>query len=256
MEILSSTTVLQEWGSNTLAIACFAAFCVGMAKGGVPTIGMLAVPVMALIMPPLKGAAILLPIFILTDMISVWLYRHHFSRPNLKILIPAGLIGVIIGWATASIVSERFVSLMIGTLGLGFCCYFVIKQRFFKKAQSVSILKGSICGILSGFTSFISHAGSPPYQVYMLPQRLDKLTFIGTTTLTFAIINLAKIWPYATLLPYQKADFTLAACLIPTALAGVLAGRFLVYKLHEAWFFALIQIGLFLISIKLITQSF
>ena len=78
-------------------LAGLAALLVGLSKGGLPTVGMLAVPLLSLFMSPVKAAVLLLPIYIISDVVSVWLYRKNFSAPNLKILIPAGVLGVCIG---------------------------------------------------------------------------------------------------------------------------------------------------------------
>lgn len=255
MQLTDSGAILQNLGNTPFLIACVAALCVGMAKGGVPTIGMLAVPVISLVISPIKGAAVLLPIFILTDMVSVWLYRRSFSKPNLKILIPAGLIGVLVGWATASVISDRLVSILIGVLGIAFCFYIWFCKIHLAPPKTPTVGRGILWGSLAGFTSFISHAGSPPYQIYVIPQRLEKLTFVGTTALVFAVINLAKVIPYANLRPYTADDLALALWLIPTALIGTYLGVHLTKRLAEAWFFRLIQIGLLLVSIKLILQS-
>lgn len=255
MQLTTSSEILQNLGSTPFLIACLAAMCVGMAKGGVPTIGMLAVPVISLAVSPIKGAAILLPIFILTDMVSVWLYRRSFSKPNLKILIPAGLMGVAVGWATASVISDKVVSILIGVLGIAFCCHTWFGKVYLTRPKQPTLGRGMLWGSLAGFTSFISHAGSPPYQIYVIPQRLEKLTFVGTTAVVFAAINLAKVIPYANLRPYSAEDLTLALWLIPTALAGTFLGAFLIRRLADVWFSRLIQAGLLLVSIKLLVQA-
>ena len=90
------------------------AFLVGLSKGGLPAIGMLSVPLLSLVMSPMKAAVLLLPIFVISDMAGIWLYRRHFSAVNLRILVPAGIVGVLIGWGTASLVSERAITFLIG----------------------------------------------------------------------------------------------------------------------------------------------
>lgn len=150
------------------ALASLAAFLVGLSKGGLPTVGMLAVPLLSLFMSPVKAAVLLLPIYIISDVVSVWLYRKNFSTPNLKILIPAGVLGVGIGWITASFTSDSAVKLMIGCMGVGFCLNTWLRKTPQEK-QAVDQKKGWFWGTAAGFTSFISHAGGPPFQIYVLP---------------------------------------------------------------------------------------
>jgi uncharacterized membrane protein YfcA len=107
---------------------------------------------------------------------------------------------------------------------------------------------------LSGFTSFISHAGAPPFQVYLLPQQLPKLVFAGTSTLFFAVINLAKLGPYHALQPYGPAELMGALVLIPFALLGTVVGAYLTRKIADDWFFKWVQLGLLAISVKLIVD--
>jgi uncharacterized membrane protein YfcA len=115
--------------------------------------------------------------------------------------------------------------------------------------------KGSFWGALAGFTSFIAHAGGPPFQVFVLPQKLPKAEFAGTATILFAVINLAKIGPYQNLSPYSLEELTKAAVLIPFALAGTYLGAYLTRRIADAWFFKLVQTGLFLVSLKLIADA-
>lgn len=238
-----------------LALASFAALLIGMSKGGLPLVGMMSVPVLSLVMSPVKAAVLLLPLYVISDMVGIWLYRRDFSLVNLKILIPAGIVGVLIGWLTASLISDLTIKFIIGVVGVSFCL-----QTWFKRGQAEaplppSVPKGSFWGALAGFTSFIAHAGGPPFQVFVLPQKLPKAEFAGTATILFAVINLAKIGPYQNLSPYSMEDLTKAAVLIPFALAGTYLGAYLTRRIADAWFFKLVQTGLFLVSIKLIADA-
>jgi uncharacterized membrane protein YfcA len=235
------------------ALAGLAALLVGLSKGGLPTVGMLAVPLLSLFMSPVKAAVLLLPIYIISDVVSVWLYRKNFSAPNLKILIPAGIVGVGIGWLTASVTSESAVKLMIGCLGVGFCLNTWLRKTPQDK-QPANTKKGWFWGTVAGFTSFISHAGGPPFQIYVIPQRLPKLEFAGTATLLFAVINAAKIWPYQMLQPYSYDDLMRAADLIPFALVGTVLGAYITRKIADVWFYRLVQAGVFVVSLKLIAD--
>jgi len=234
-------------------LAGLASLLVGLSKGGLPTVGMLAVPLLSLFMSPVKAAVLLLPIYIISDVVSVWLYRKSFSAPNLKILIPAGVLGVFIGWLTASFTSDSAVKLMIGCMGVGFCLNTWLRKTPQDK-QPVDSKKGWFWGTVAGFTSFISHAGGPPFQMYVLPQRLPKIEFAGTATLLFAVINAAKILPYQMLQPYSVDDLMRAANLIPFALVGTVLGAYITRKIADVWFYRLVQAGLFMVSLKLIAD--
>lgn len=232
-----------------------AAFLVGLSKGGVPTIGMLAVPLVSLVMSPLVAAVLLLPLFIVSDVVGVWLYRRDYSAPNLRILVPAGLLGVGLGWATASVLPDAALVLVVGLVGLWFCLLAWWPRSAPAQAQSPHRWKGGFWGMLAGLTSFVAHAGAPPYQMYMLPQRLPKLTYAGTTTLFFAVVNAAKLLPYQHLQPYSTETMWRILAWVPFALAGTVVGAWVTRRLADVWFFRLVQFSLFAVSLKLVWDA-
>lgn len=235
--------------------AGLAAAMVGLSKGGLPTVGMLSVPILSLFMSPIKAVVMLLPIYIISDMVGLWLYRKDFSAINLRILVPAGVGGVLVGWLTASLVSDTAVKLMIGLMGVGFVLNAWRKRHTPQTPRPAHWKKGLMWGSVAGFSSFISHAGGPPFQVYLLPQQLPKAVFAGTSTLFFAVINLAKLGPYHWLQPYGIHELKSALVLIPFALAGTVLGAYLTRKIADDWFFKWVQLGLLAISIQLIVDA-
>jgi uncharacterized protein len=138
---------------------------------------------------------------------------------------------------------------------VAFCLNTWLRKKPVGPPKPSTLFPGLFWGTLSGFTSFISHAGAPPYQVYVLPQQLPKAVFAGTSTLVFAAINFAKVLPYQDLRPYNMADMMDALVLIPFAIGGTFLGAVLTKKIPDVLFFRLIQMGLFAISLKLIWSS-
>ena len=242
---------MDESGTLFLICAGLAAIFIGLSKGGVPIIGMLGVPVLALSMSPLRAAALLLPIYVVTDMFGLLAYRREFSARNLAILVPAAIVGIGIGWATASIVSESFVTLLVGLIGLAYCLDLWRKRHLELPPKPADVQRGLFWGALTGFTSFVSHSGAPPYQMYVMPQRLSKLVFAGTSTILFAIVNAVKLLPYWALGQLNSENLPTAAALFPIGIAATFAGVRLVRVLSEEKFFQLVTIALFLISAKL-----
>ena len=100
--------------------ALVAAALVGMSKGGVPVVGMLGVPVMALVMNPVMAAGLLLPVYVVSDVFGLYAYRHAFDRRVLAIVVPGAVVGIGVGWATASMVPEAAVTLLVGVIGFAF----------------------------------------------------------------------------------------------------------------------------------------
>ena len=65
------------------AVAIPAVVFLGLSKGGFSGIGMVSTPLVALVMPPLEAAAILLPILLVQDAVSVFVYRCVWDSWNL-----------------------------------------------------------------------------------------------------------------------------------------------------------------------------
>lgn len=235
------------WG-----LAVLAAVLVGMSKGGLPVVGMLGVPVLSLAISPVTAAGLLLPVFVLSDMFGLYAYRKAFDRRVLAIMIPAATVGIGIGWATAHMVSEAYVTLLVGVVGAAFALNLMLRPQSGALARAPRRGPGAFWGALAGFTSFVSHAGAPPYQVYVLPLRLEKTIYAGTTTILFAWVNAAKLVPYWALGQLNPANLQVAAVLILPAVAAVFAGLRLVRILPEALFFRLVVWALLAISAKLI----
>lgn len=231
-----------------------AAILVGASKGGLPMVGTLGVPILALVISPIQAAGLLLPIYVVSDMFGLWVYRRVFDRRNLAILIPAGILGIAIGWATARLVSEAQVTLLVGVIGIAFCLDRWLRPKTLER-KPADLPRGIFWGAMTGFTSFVSHSGAPPYQWYVLPQRLDKLVYAGTTTITFAVINVTKLVPYWALGQLNADNLLVAATLAPAAIAATFAGARLVRIIPELLFYRFVVIGLFLISLKLLADG-
>ncbi|MEI4472484.1 sulfite exporter TauE/SafE family protein [Frigidibacter sp. MR17.24] len=237
------------------ALAVLAAALVGMGKGGLPVVGMLGVPVLALRLPATEAAGLLLPVYIASDAVGVWAYRRAFDRRNLAILVPAAAVGIGFGWATAALVPERAVLALVGLIGAVFAGMMLSRRGPPPAARPARLLPGLVWGAVTGFTSFVSHAGGPPYQVYVLPQRLPKAVFAGTTTICFAAVNLMKLPPYWALGLVSADSLHRAALLVVPASVAVFLGLWLVRRLPERLFFRLVTWALLIVSLRLLWQA-
>lgn len=233
------------------AVAVIAALLVGLSKGGLPMLGSLAVPVMALSISPVVAAGLLLPVFVVSDMFGLWAWRGSFNARVLRIVIPGAVAGIAIGWATASYVPEAAVRLLIGVIGLVFAANALLRPGSEGPPREAKVAPGLFWGTLTGFTSFVSHSGAPPWQVYTLPLRMEKTIFAGTSTIAFAIINAVKLLPYYALGQLGTGNLKLAALLTLPALAGVALGVRLTRLLPPKLFFRFVIWALLIISLKL-----
>ena len=117
--------------------------------------------------------------------------------------------------------------------------------------EKPGVPSGILWGSLSGFTSFVSHSGSPPFQVYVMPQYLKPPVFAGTATMFFAAVNLLKVPPYFLLGQFNRDNLFVSAGLIPVAILSTFAGVWLTRRVSADRFYAVILALTFLIGVKL-----
>jgi uncharacterized protein len=235
------------------AAAIPAVILVGMSKGGFSGVGMLAMPVMALAMPPVEAAAIMLPILIIQDMVSVASYWRTWDARNLRLLLPGACIGVGLGYQFAASVPDAAVSLAVGFISVTFGFYRLVIERRgpIRSTPRGHGLLGFICGIGSGVTSMIVHAGGPPFQMFVMPQKLPHHTFVGTSVIFFSVMNLMKVPPYLLLGQLSARSLAVSLTLFPIAIASTLAGIWLVRRTSSDRFYTILYLLMIAIGIKL-----
>lgn len=225
----------------------------GIAKGGFGgSIGMLATPLIALSSSPLQATAIMLPILCAMDVLGIFAYRRNASWPNLLRMAPGAIIGITIGGLTFQYMNDDIIRLMIGIIAVAFTLNAVIKRKAERAAAGPSTPKGIFWGSISGFTSTVAHAGGPPVQFYLLPQRLDKTLYVGTTVWFFLLVNYTKLIPYTMIGQFSPSNLGTSLMLIPLAPVGIWAG----YRLHkivnEVLFYRVIYVILVIVGLKLV----
>jgi len=233
-------------------IAIIAILIVGISKSGFGGgLGVLAVPLMSLVIPPPQAAAILLPLLIVMDWFTIWHYRKNWDKRNLKILLPAAILGIFFGSLFFRYLSNAHIRILVGVLAVLFVANYFIKRQSVKH-HGADVPRGLLWGSIAGFTSFGVHAGGPPINIYLLPQQLDKSIFVGTTVLFFTIVNLIKVVPYMLLGQFSTGNLLTSLVLAPLAPLGVWLGVKLHYKVNEKLFYTLCYIFLFVTGLKLL----
>lgn len=245
--------------SDPLVLVCaiIAVILTGLSKGGLGgAMAMLGVPIMAIAMPPIQAAAILLPILIVMDIFSLWSWRKDFDLKVLKIMLPGAVVGIAIGGLTAAYVSENLVRLIVGIIAVSFVIYF-LAMKFANRAKGQSpkeanTLSGRFWGAIAGYTSFVSHAGGPPYQVYTLPLGQTPRIYTGTSVRFFFIVNVIKLIPYFALGQFDTTNLQSSLVLMPIAVVATLCGAWIVKRMSAKVFFPFMYTLMFLTGVKLI----
>lgn len=241
-----------------LTVCVAAVVLVGLSKGGLGgSVGLVGVPLMALVMSPIQAAAILLPIMIVMDLVSLWTWRGFHDRRTLAIMMPGALAGIGIGWLTASLVTPDMVRLILGAVVVSFVGRWAFQGLFGDAARVAphNAIAGRFWGTISGFTSFVAHAGGPPFQIYALPLRLDPKVFTGTSVIFFAITNAVKLVPYFALGQFGTQNLSTSLALLPLAPLATLAGAWIVKRMRPEIFYPFTYVTVLLVALKLLWDS-
>ena len=235
------------------AAAIPAVIITGISKAGFGTgLGIVAVPLIALTVPASQAAAIMLPILCIMDLAALWAYRGLWSRENMKIMLPGGLAGIVLGSLTFRFVSEGGLKLLLGAIAIGFLLQRGFSASARQEKTSPHRMKGYFWATLSGFTSTLAHAGGPPMSIYLLPQKMDKALLVGTTVVFFTAVNYIKLIPYSVLGLFDTSNLATSAGLVPLGVFGIFCGVWFRKIIPEALFYRLCYSFLFVAGIKLL----
>lgn len=226
----------------------------GLSKGGFAGLSALSLPLMALVVSPIRASSIVLPILIVQDAISVWAYRRTWDRRNLAILLPGSCAGILLGYFFAARVPEAALSLALGLISVLFGI-----RRLILESRSVPpdptrarVAPGLFWGTVCGFTSLIANAGGPPFQVYIMPQRLPRDIFVGTGVVFFALVNWIKVPPFIALGQFTRENLLTSVTMFPLAIASTWAGILLVRRVDGARLYKIIYTLLIVVGAKLV----
>ncbi|MCW2394940.1 MULTISPECIES: sulfite exporter TauE/SafE family protein [unclassified Sphingobium] len=229
----------------------------GLAKGGFSAAGSLAMPILALAIDPVRAAAILLPILIVQDVVGVWAFRRTWDGHVLAVMIPGMTIGVALGYFFSAQVSADVVLGVLGAISI----LFGLQRLWVERGHAITLPSnspawlGALFGVASGFTSHIAHAGSPPFQMWVLPRKLPRDTLVGTTAIAFAVMNWIKVPAYTALGQFTRANLLATGVLIPLALISTMLGVKLVRKVDPERFYVLIYVLMILLGMKLLADA-
>ena len=239
------------------ATAIPAVVLIGVSKGGLGgATALLGVPLMALTMSRVKAAAVLLPILIVMDLVSLWTWRGYRDNRTLKIMLPGAMAGIAVGWALAALVTPQTVKLMVGLIAALFVARWVwMKFARLEGAAEPNAVKGTFWAVVAGYTSFVAHAGGPPFQMYALPLHLHPRVYTGTSVIFFAIVNAVKLVPYFMLGQFDASSLTASAVLVPIAPLATLAGAWVIKRMRPEVFYPFTYTMVAIVAVRLIWEG-
>jgi uncharacterized membrane protein YfcA len=241
---------------DPLSIAVFLAAVglLGLSKGGLAGLGIISMPMMLLVMPPAAAAGLMLPVLIIQDCYSLWLYRWQWDKKNLRLLLPAAGVGIAAGFALFAILPAKPMLGVLGAVTLAFALHSLLTPGV--PARTPSRPVGWALGAVSGLTSTVLHHGGPPFQMYLLPQRLPRDVFVGTSVAFFAILNIVKLPGFVWVGGITRDGLLVALVSAPFSLAMTWLGARLTRMLSVERYYLVIQVILAAVGVKLLADAF
>jgi len=244
------------------AVVWLAIFLIGVTKSGFGSgVGLMVVPMTAIAMGhiPSRGSeaalGLLLPLLIIGDFIAVYQYRQIFSMKIVKHLLPATLLGVVIGglllwWFHQQ--KELVAALMRIEIGLESIILVGIHWwRQYKGVQQHLMAepwRTHGTGAFAGISSTLAHAAGPIMAMYLLPLSLDRQFYVGTSAIYFFILNTAKLPAYwaSNQFAHAKLPFTLQ--FVPLVVAGAIFGFWVNQRINDKLFSRVVYLLTFLMG--------
>jgi len=243
---------------NFYLFAIPAVLLIGLAKGGFSGLGALGTPLMAIGMSdPVAAAAVLLPILIAQDVVGVAAFRKSWDGGVLKAMMPGAVVGIVLGYLLAAVISAKAVMAVLGLITIVFGAYRLWAERGgrIEAASTSPAWVGSLFGVATGFTSQIAHAGGPPFQMWVMPKRLPRNVFVGTSAIFFAAINWIKVPAYVALGQFTWGNAMATLILLPFAVLASLAGVWLVKRVPGERFYTIVYWLMIVAGAKLVLDG-
>ena len=238
-----------QWG-----ILAVAAVIIGLAKTGIPGLGILATVLMAVVLPAKQSTGMLLPMLVAGDICGVACYRLHASRGYLVRMAPWAVLGVLLGVAALGRMDDRQIRPLIGgiVLALVGCNLLLAYRPGWREGLTHSHVLAAAIGILGGFTTMVANAAGPIMVIYLLAMGLPKNAFLGTSAWFFFLINLFKVPFSAWLGLITWSSLSLNAILLPGVLLGALLGVRFARRIPEKVFANVAQVLAAAAALKLL----
>lgn len=241
------------------AAAIPAVILTGISKAGFGgAVGGISIPLMVLVIDAPQAVAIMLPILCVMDLLGLIAFRRNVLWHVLKVAVVAGLAGALLGYLLFNLVDGRWIKALIGIESVLFALFWLMQGRSATQAPALpfSRARTALWASVSGFTSFISHAGGPPMMRLLLPMRLAPRDMVGTMAWYFTAINAAKWVPYGTMGLLDARNFDTSLALLPIVPVGYLIGLWFLRWIKPAAFSRVVVWGLLVTGLKLSWDAF
>jgi hypothetical protein len=241
---------LADW-----VIVALCAMMVGVAKTGIPGVGILVVPLMAIAIPARQSVGALLGILIMADVFAVIYHRHNARWSHVLRLLPPTFAGIVGGYVLLRVIQEdEHLKPIIGAIVLIMLGVHFWRIRASGKETKIptQLWFALIMGFTAGVTTMMANAAGPVMVIYLLAMRLDKIKFVGTQAWFFFVVNWLKV-PFSSNLNMMTAEsLKLDLMMLPFIAAGAAIGVFFLRRIGQKTFAAVVQILAAVAAVKLL----
>lgn len=246
--------MMAELSGMQWAVMALSAVLIGLTKTGVPGIGILAIPLLAAVLPAKQSTGFVLPMLIMADVIAVAYYRRQAVWSHLFRLIPWAATGIVIGWLIMSRISDRQLQPSIGFIILTLMGLTVWRRSRAKDGDAVPSQWwfAAGLGLLAGVTTMLANAAGPIMVIYLVAMRLPKVEFISTGAWYFLLLNCFKVPFSAQQGLITPESLVINLILLPAIVLGAVAGILLLHRIPQRWFIATVEILAALAAVKLL----
>jgi uncharacterized membrane protein YfcA len=236
------------------SVIAISAVMVGIAKTGIPGIGILVVPLMATVMPSRESTGVLLGILILADVFAAGYYRRKAQFGHIIRLLPSAFVGIVAGYFGLKYVNNQQLKPVIGIIVLAMLTLNYWRNK--KDDQNIHLPNKwwfiAVMGFLAGLTTMMANAAGPVMIIYLLAAGLPKVEFVGTAAWFFFIVNWIKV-PFSAKLQLMTLEsIKLNLMMLPLIALGALIGILVLKRIKQKWFRIVVQILATAAAIKLI----
>ena len=217
-------------------------------------VGVVAAPVLALVMPAKMTLGVILPLTQVSDVISARYYWGRWVGQHIWALLPGMVVGVAIGWGVLDVIPELWFKRVLGGLACLFAVLQVLRERILSDVRAPGRWLRFGAGVVLGLVSALIHAGGVVMMLYLLPQGLTGRTFVATAWVLGVILNLIKLVAYLSLGLVNRESLILDLWVLPALAVGALVGIFLNRRLLGAAFNRIILVAVLVLGIKLMVS--
>jgi uncharacterized membrane protein YfcA len=213
--------------------------------------GVVAVPMLALVLPVPQALMLMLPLLLLMDAGILLRNRKFWGQLQLGGLLPASVVGVVLGTAMLTVLPEALTKVLVGLL----CLLLLATPGRLSAAWVQRRWAAPLFGAMAGLSSSLVHAGGPVLNAYLARQTLSPPVWIATAATFFGAVNLLKVPAYSSAGFFLPGGWTTVAWLVPAAIAGVVSGRILHERMTPAAFGRIMRVVLLLMALSLVVQG-